>query len=87
MYISNCFYGLDPIDGPTGVNHDYHVVVVIKGRLHCMNAVNKDNVPFSMPADRVLPLVKAVDGQYRIKASNKLAYLTRIQRVFEIVDA
>jgi hypothetical protein len=83
---ANRFYGLSPVDGPTGVNHDYHVVVVINGQLHCMNAVDDNDAPFSMPADKVLPLTKAKDGQYRVKGSSKLAYLSNIQRVFEIVD-
>ena len=37
----NTFYGLTPINGEE--NHDYHVVIVRNGRLHCMNLVDNTN--------------------------------------------
>ena len=83
---TNKFYGLESVEGE--VNHDYHVVIVRKGAMHCMNLVDDRDRPFSLSARTVLPLTKpSRDGQRRILAGNKHAYLTRIQRVFEVVDA
>ena len=83
---ANGFYGLAPIEGE--VNHDYHVVIVQNGAVHCMNLEDEQGRPFSLSATTVLPLTNlSRDGQRRIKASNTHAYLANISRVFEVADA
>ena len=82
----NEFYGLKPVEGE--VNHNYHVVMVRDGDVHCMNLEDEQGTPFSLSAKAVLPLTNlSRDGQRRIRAGNKHAYLANISRVFEVVDA
>ena len=54
------FYGMEHIEGEA--NHDYHVVAVQNGILHCQNLTRLEGGHFGIEAKTVLPLTIAHVG-------------------------
>ena len=75
------FGGLEEPDSQDG-NEDWHATAIHGGKLLCHNLVDANGERFGLPAKKVLPLTKATDGQYRVKASSQLAYLTVLSRAY-----
>ena len=70
------FYGLEAGDEEDG-DENWHATAIAHGKLFCHNLVDASGERFDVPAKKVLPLTRAADGQYRVKAGSQLAYLLR----------
>ena len=73
------FVEYDKLEGETNDNN--HIVIILNGRLFCMNLRDIDSNFFSVNSKKYITIYADRKGQYKVKKTKYLQYFHTISKV------